>query len=378
MLKRFEVRNFKNFGEKLIFDLTKTNAYEFNKECVVDGIVNKAIVYGYNGVGKSNLGFAIFDLISHITDRHKAVNLYKNYLYAGSECNIADFKYCFAVGGGEVVYEYGKTDHATLVYERLVINGSEFASLDRRKSSVAYIDAKGAETLKRDVGDSLISLVQYIKNNSILDSDVNNGCFEEFLNFVDGMLFFRSLEANNYIGFEQGSREIDVDMIERGTVADFERFLNEAGIPCKLAVVNSDEKSYVALDFNGKKIRFWDVASQGTKSLALFYYWYQRLSGSGSKVTFLYVDEFDAFYHNLLSVEIVKRLRGIAAQVVVTTHNTSVMTNDLLRPDCYFFISEKGIQSLSNSTEKELRYAHNIEKMYRAGAFGDEPHFVGV
>jgi len=371
MLKRFEVRNFKNFGENLVFDLTKTNAYEFNKECVVNGVVNKAIVYGYNGVGKSNLGFAIFDLISHVTDRHKAVNLYKNYLYAGAECNMAHFKYFFAVGDGEVVYEYGKTDHASLVYERLVINGSEFASLDRRLSSVAFIDAKGAETLKRDVGDSQISLVQYIKNNSILESDFNNDCFESFLNFVDGMLFFRSLEANNYIGFEQGSREIDVDMIERGTVADFEQFLNDAGIVCKLVVVSGEEKSYVALDFNGKKIRFWDVASQGTKSLALFYYWYQRLKGADSKVTFLYVDEFDAFYHYSLSVEIIKRLRDIDAQVVVTTHNTSVMTNDLLRPDCYFFITAKGVQSLSNSTDKELRHAHNIEKMYRAGAFGD-------
>jgi hypothetical protein len=46
------------------------------------------------------------------------------------------------------------------------------------------------------------------------------------------------------------------------------------------------------------------------------------------------------------------------------------MTNELFRPDCYFFIGKNGIKSLSNSTVKELREAHNIEKMYRAGAFG--------
>ena len=53
----------------------------------------------------------------------------------------------------------------------------------------------------------------------------------------------------------------------------------------------------------------------------------------------------------------------------MTTHNTSIMTNDLLRPDCYFLMNGKGIKSLANCTPKELREAHNIEKMYKAGAF---------
>jgi len=66
----------------------------------------------------------------------------------------------------------------------------------------------------------------------------------------------------------------------------------------------------------------------------------------------------------------VTRLKEIDAQVILTTHNTSIMTNDLLRPDCYFLINEQGITSLKNRTEKELREAHNIEKMYKAGSFG--------
>lgn len=370
MLNKFVVRNFKNFGEELVFDLTQTNGYEFNKQCVVDGVVNKAIVYGYNGVGKSNLGFAIFDLISHVTDRQKGVGAYKNYLYAGAECNMAEFKYEFSVGGGKVKYEYGKSDLETLIYERLEINGNEFAFLDRRLGSVASINAKGAETLKKDIGVSQISIVQYIKNNTVLEQNFDNLCFEAFLGFVNGMLFFRSLESNYYIGFEQGVTGLESDIISKGSIEEFERFLNDAGISCKLDIVAGEEKSYIALDFNGKKIRFFDVASQGTKSLTLFYYWYQRLKGGDSKVTFLFVDEFDAFYHYSLSILIIKLLRDIGAQVIVTTHNTSVMTNELLRPDCYFFMNSKGIHSLSNSTPKELREAHNIEKMYRAGSFG--------
>lgn len=370
MLTKFEVNNFKNFGETITFDLTKSNGYEFNKQCVENGVIRKAIVYGYNGVGKSNLGFAIFDLISHLTDRQSGSQHYENYIYAGSSSDLAKFKYEFSFGAGFVVYEYGKSDLETLIYEKILINGREFASIDRRESTVAAINAHGAESLKRDIGDSQISIALYIKKNTVLDENIDNECFDKFLSFVNGMLFFRSLDKNNYIGFEQGSNGIETDIIEKGNVEDFEAFLNNAGIECKLTVAKGDEKNYLALDFNGKRIRFLDVASQGTRSLALFYYWYQRLKEEDSKVTFLLVDEFDAFYHYSLSIQIIKMLRDIKAQVVVTTHNTSVMTNELLRPDCYFFISKRGIQSLSNSTPKELREAHNIEKMYRAGAFG--------
>ena len=51
MLKRFEVENFRGFEKHLVFDLTARD-YDFNKELVHDGVVNKGIVYGKNGIGK--------------------------------------------------------------------------------------------------------------------------------------------------------------------------------------------------------------------------------------------------------------------------------------------------------------------------------------
>ena len=67
MLRRFEVENYRCFSEKLVFDLTSRD-YSFNQNLVYNGIVNKAIIYGKNGIGKSVLGFALFDIISHLTD----------------------------------------------------------------------------------------------------------------------------------------------------------------------------------------------------------------------------------------------------------------------------------------------------------------------
>jgi AAA15 family ATPase/GTPase len=66
---------------------------------------------------------------------------------------------------------------------------------------------------------------------------------------------------------------------------------------------------------------------------------------------------------------IIEELKKTGVQFILTTHNTSNISNDLLRPDCYFLMYKQFIRSLAKSTSKELREAHNIEKMYKAGSF---------
>ena len=56
-------------------------------------------------------------------------------------------------------------------------------------------------------------------------------------------------------------------------------------------------------------------------------------------------------------------------QKIKTTHNTNLMSNDILRPDCHFILGDNKIKAISQRTEKELRQAHNLQKMYKAGAF---------
>ncbi len=371
MLIKFEVSNFKNFNEKLVLDFTKTNVYTFSPQCVVNNIVNKAIIYGHNGIGKSNLGFAIFDIAYHLTDKNIDSYFYENYLNAYNQGDIAIFKYEIQLTTGIVIYEYGKKEINSLVYEKISINNREYASIDRRINTIAKFHAEGAENLKTVMGESKISILSYIKNNTVLTKSKDNDCFLEFHNFINSMLFFRSLENNDYIGFEQGSKNTEKDIIDKNNVPDFQEFLNEAGIECSLNIINGVNGQNIAFDFNGKLIPFFDIASQGTRSLAGFYYWFQRLRSENSAVKFLFVDEFDAFYHHALSALIVKKLKSINAQVIITTHNTSIISNDLLRPDCYFLMNKIGIHSLSNRTVKELRKAHNIEKMYKAGVFGE-------
>lgn len=368
MLTKIEITNFKNFNEKFVFDLTNTKSFEFNKECVKNGVVNKALIYGPNGIGKSNLGFAIFDLISHMTDKENGSQFYNNYLNANNKSGIAEFSYEFKFKEGLVKYSYTKKDKETLVSENLIINNIEYASINRDISTIIYMNIEGAETLKNDMGDSNISIISYIKQNSIREDNQNNRCFNEFIKFVNNMLFFRSIQTNNYIGYTKGDGDIPTEIIKKGHLEDFENFLNDAGIECKLGALEIGDRSILTFKFGDKHIPFYDIASSGTQSLALFYFWFMRLKES-NEVSFVFIDEFDAYYHHLLATAIIKKLKEIDSQVIISTHNISLMTNELLRPDCYFLLKKNEIKSLSHSTVKELREAHNIEKMYKAGSF---------
>ena len=95
------------------------------------------------------------------------------------------------------------------------------------------------------------------------------------------------------------------------------------------------------------------------------YFWLKQLSGA----TFVFIDEFDAFYHFQLSFAVCKELFKLKCQVFLSSHNTFLMTNDLLRPDCNFVIKDNEVRPICDRTDKDLRLGHNIEKLYRGGAF---------
>ncbi|MGL4908907.1 MAG: AAA family ATPase [Bacteroidales bacterium] len=368
MLRKFKVSNFKSFEKDFELDLTDINGYEFNKSSVKDGVVNNAVIYGQNGVGKSNLALAIFDIIEHLTDKQKNEVAYKNYLNAYSDSDVACFYYEFLINSKIVIYEYKKTDYTTIIYERYVIDGSEYILFDRTKGTSASVCFEGTETLKTDIENNELSILKYVRNNTkFVDNEVNK-TFLLFFIFVEKMLYFRSLTDRTYLGLDIGSKDIYEDIVKKDNVKEFETFLNESGIDCQLAVIDETNKKTIAFDFNDKKLPLYMAASTGTQTLALFYYWYQNIK-EGSKVSFLFIDEFDAFYHYSLSALIVNKLKETGVQFILTTHNTSIMTNDLLRPDCYFEMTKQHVRPFSKSTSKELREAHNIEKMYKAGSF---------
>ena len=151
---------------------------------------------------------------------------------------------------------------------------------------------------------------------------------------------------------------------------EFSAFLKEvAGVDKELEVLNVEGPvpSKMLIEKHKRSaLRFQDVASSGTRSLALFFYWSYRFND----VSFLFLDEFDAFYHFDLAKNIVRYLlKNETIQAIFTTHNSFLASNDLLRPDCYFVLEHGELRSFADSTDRELREGHNLEKMLRSGEF---------
>ena len=79
MLQEFRVRNYKNFRDELAFSFKTAKNYEFNRELIKNGMIKDCLVVGGNASGKTNLGYAIFDIVQHITDKSRQdVKLYSN------------------------------------------------------------------------------------------------------------------------------------------------------------------------------------------------------------------------------------------------------------------------------------------------------------
>lgn len=371
MLKRFTVSNFKNFGEKLTLELGDPANYAFNRQAVSDGVKAKAIVYGANGSGKSNLALALFDVVSHATDKECIPQKYVPYLNLEVGGEMAEFEYVFDFGGSEVAYRYGKADSTALVYESLSICGEEVLAYDFAKRS-GFVSIDGAETLQltSDMPSETdrISRVKYVRKNAILRNSERSRLFLAFTSFLDRMLMFYSLDEKGYQGLSIGPDSFTSGIIREGRLDDFQSFLTERGLSYDLVAVDVNGLEEIYCRYGDRTVPFMSVASTGTRSLALFYYWYIKMGGA----SLVLVDEFDAFYHFELSKDIVRLLRDLdGVQVILTTHNTDLLSNDLLRPDSYFILRDGSVRSLDHLTHKELRSAHNIQKMFKAGSFDE-------
>ena len=367
MLIEFRTENFKNFKEELIFKLDDVKNYEFSKESIKNGVIKTSLIYGTNGSGKSNLGLAIFDISANITDKQKNTNNNnKPYLNLFTKKN-ARFYYKFKFDSSYLEYEYEKSNFEQMVNEEIRINNKIVISYDHEKQD-GFVKLEGAETLNTNLSQNSIAFVKYIRSNAVLNIDnEDNKVFKKFVDFVDNMLLFSSLENNHYQGFRNGNGTISDTIISKGKLQDFEKFLKVAGLNYKLIEKNIDDKKLIYCDFDKSEANFYSVASRGEYTLALFYNWLIQLD----EVSLVFIDEFDAFYHNNLARLVIEEILKQRCQAIITTHNTSIMDNDLLRPDCYFNLVEDTIKSFASSTQKELRKAHNIEKMYRAGSFNE-------
>lgn len=367
MLKEFRVRNFMNFRDELVFSLASEKNYEFNNYVISNGVIKTATVIGYNASGKSNLGNAILDITNHITDNGKT-NISKGlYTNLNSEDKEAHFLYVFQFGEHQVRYQYDKLDTVTVTRERVWIDSKEVL---RKDSDSLLIDLAGAEHLNANNINMSLSIVKSVYGNSHLDiTDTYSKVFVEFVKFVNGMLVAMATDIRRYAGFTTtvGNMFSLICELDNG-VEELELFLRHLGLEYNLVEQEDEDGKNIYCKYGSKTVKFSALCSSGTRSLIFFFYWYKQRKN----IKFMYLDEFDAFYHTELAKQIMTILTEMEEmQIVVSTHNTDVISNEFLRPDCYFVLEDNEMKPLYKRTRKALREAHNLQKMYKAGAFNE-------
>jgi AAA15 family ATPase/GTPase len=363
MLKLFEVSGFKNFKDTITMDFADVRDYKFNTNCVTNSLISKLIVYGKNSIGKSNLGLAVFDIVSHLSSKNVTPDMYSYYLNVASLDEFATFHYVFQFDDQIIDYYYRKDEKQTLIYEKFTLNSHMLFEYDYKKKKGNTEGIKELAPTLNWAFQETDSILKYVINNTVLD---DSHPLRQMMRFVSNMLWFRSLDENRYIGYKTKSNDFIDFIFEKDNLKELEGFLHASGIEDNLIVKKDSDgikRLYFATD---TPLPFFKVASSGTKALYTFFYWYK----TAKDVSLMFIDEFDAFYHYELAESIVAMLEKMPeTQVILTSHNTNLLSNRIMRPDCYFILTKNKLTSLANATDRELREGHNLEKLYMSGEF---------
>lgn len=366
MLTRFEVANYKGFKDAMIWDLYTTRDYSYSKELIKNKTAKNSIVFGKNASGKSSLCAAVVDITTHLLDAEKDSTPPHMLTYIGNDTHIMSFRYDFLFGNRKVTYVYAKTNKREMVIEELYVNKKKVLRHDFVNEEENFINIAGAKNLRTKGLPNKLSVIKYIYNNTILDE---NSVINHLVNFVSGMLYFRSLrEANQYIGYKLGGEKLDDIILRNHKLEEFQNFLQDMELNYTLVPLTlSSGHTVIGAKFeNSSAIALNEIASSGTRTLMLFFCWLLEFEN----LTFLVIDEFDTYYHHNVSQKILKIINSFKdMQSMVTTHNVTLLNTDATRPDCAFILDKSGVRNLSERSKKDIRKNHNIEKLYREGEF---------
>lgn len=386
MLVQFLLKNVLSFREETIIDMTAINAYKEHECNLIDigtgeRFLRVASIYGANASGKSNLNIAMHyfqnivrDSLNNVNDGSETV-LSKYYVPFLFEEIFENSEYQIVEIVGDFEYRYGfefnaecitaewlyrknlKTNRTTTVFERTTKEVQFGAYV--RKECEPYKDQIPEETLVLSVFNKLRLKTDIFKMvySSIMDTLVLSPDFGENTGFLDTFLpqvidrekdklieFLTAIDTGIHdITYDDSDKEMKFETVHRG----------------------KDGKEYTLSLF---------FESEGTiKSIMLFIYSRMAIISNRS----LFVDELNIKLHPLLLKFIIDLFyeNDSSAQLIYTTHDTTLMDKKFFRRDQIWFVqkNEFGYSELVALSDFKVRSDASFEKDYLAGIYGGIP-----
>ena len=419
MIEEFSFGNFWSFKD--IQTLNMTAAKIKSKNSQLDNInvfpVNKDIsllkakaIYGANASGKSNVIKALVSFIRIIKDSvkdEKALSLIDSFQLSTETENMPTFfQIIFRIG--KTRYRYGfEADDKSIKSEWLfstpnvreqplfIRDGDAIVELNKTHFEDGVLYEKIFEnsedqiftetslflTQLASVGIGKISkkIVQTISSISIISGLGHQGMYG-----IAGDSLSDSVKKKFILDFlkkaDIGIDDLDtVEITNENLPESLEDELKEDLKKGKI-IVSSRTKYNVELKSEGKSnFSFGMQESEGTKKMFELSPFIYRSLKEGTP---LLIDEFDSRFHPLLTKKIVELYNSIEnkkAQLIFTTHDTNLLSSDLLRRDQIDFVEKDkyGASHLYTLVEiKGVRNDASFEKDYIQGKYGAIP-FLG-
>lgn len=386
MLVQFMVKNVLSFKEETILDMTAINAYKEHPCNLIDNgtkekFLRVAAIYGANASGKSNLHLAmryfqkiIIESFNNVEDGAKPA-IKKYYLpfalKAGTENS--EFQIIVILGGFE--YKYGfeynaeciaaewlyrkdqKTNRTVNIFERTTEQAEFGASV--KKECEVYREQIPPDTL-------VLSFFNKLKLKTDIFRTVYLGIMDMLVAPTDFFENSKMMKVSlpEVIDHEKGKLMQFLAAIDTGII-DIAYDDSEKDVYFFTFHMGEDGEEY-PLDLYSE--------SEGTiKSIMLFICARKAVLENMS----MFIDELNVKLHPLLLKFIIDLFydNSSIAQLIYTTHDTTLMDKKFFRRDQIWFVQkdEFGCSELSALSDFKVRSDASFEKDYLAGVYGGIP-----
>lgn len=433
MLKRFTVENFSSYQDENSLDLTAGRT-ELHSNHVVSfkkvKILKSAIIYGANASGKSNLIKAIDYAKTIINKNLDEIDTYKKYFRLDdfSSKKPTSFEFEFELNGKFFSYGFSSILHNKEIHEEWLFEvglNSPSMIFERKKNIIKlgkilktknienrfkiYIDDMKnqsnqlflSEIANKDLYIEEVKLLNEVYHwfdkklkiiypnsqftgISLIGNDINLAkIFKKHLyEFDTGISDISSIEEDFEKVFKNDleiKKDIENDFLKKETknIIFFDK-VKEIALTIYKNQKNELKVQKLGLIHNTRIDDIFELKdeSDGTKRLFDLI----PLIGHFSKDSTIIIDEFDRSLHPKLArkfLNLFYKIQDLKSQLIVTTHESSLLDLDLLRRDEIWFAEKNnnGASNLFSLNQFKVRYDSKVEKAYLLGRYGAIPIF---
>lgn len=386
MLVQFMLKNVLSFKNETVLDMTAINAYKEHEYNLIESSTREkflkvAAIYGANASGKSNLYLAmgyfkriVAESFNNISEgKTPAIDEYYFPFSFEQNKENSEFEIILILGGYEYKYGFEYNDKCIVsewMYRKNIDTNRNTVIVERTENSIVLGPAvrKECDVYKNQIPSETLALSFF--NRLKLQTDI-------FREIYSGIMDILIVSADFY-----ENRDILKDLLPK--VIDIEKeklvaFLKAIDSGIRDVFYEKNEKevelytTHIGKDGSNYALNLYNESEGTIRSILIFI---NARAAIDTDRTML-VDELNIKLHPLLLKFIVDLFyeKGSKAQLIYTTHDTTLMDKKFFRRDQIWLVQkdEFGYSELTALSDFKVRSDASFEKDYLAGVYGGIP-----